>query len=281
MIDSRERNTDPQEKRKAAEKARREEQAAIVQGLQTVLQGDEQLLAFARGRIAGGWRGKLAVGPEAFFAPFVNMALTERRFLLQHIQPLSGKPSEILPHAFPLGEIVSLAFTEIETFGSEPAGRLVLRLNNEQHFRIRLHGQANVESAKTIAELFRSLAETPAEKADRPTQRKCHACGHVLDQAYKFCPYCSQAQPQETTETPSHAAPETSGPPVQNTSTPAEKETPTGEEAHQQKESESHGAAPLPEQSEAAPTEPGAVTPPVEPPADEENPDADRPQGGL
>src|SRR5579862_9674181 len=102
MIDSKERNADPKEKRaKEAEKARRAEQASIVQGLQTALEGEEQLLAFARGRIAGGWRGKLAVGPEAFFAPFVNLALTERRFLLQHIQPLSGKPSEILPHAFP------------------------------------------------------------------------------------------------------------------------------------------------------------------------------------
>src|SRR5215472_11003983 len=131
MIDSKERDADPKEKRaKEAEKARREEQASIVQGLQTVLEGEEQLLAFARGRIAGGWRGKLTVGPEAFFAPFVNIALTERRFLLQHIHPENGRPSEILPHFFPIAEIQELTFTDIETFGGEPACRLILRLND-------------------------------------------------------------------------------------------------------------------------------------------------------
>ena len=79
-------------------RARRAEQATIVSGLKTVLESDEQLLGFARGRIAGGWRGKLNVGPEAFFAPFVNVGLTERRFVLQHIHPENGRPSEIMPH---------------------------------------------------------------------------------------------------------------------------------------------------------------------------------------
>ncbi|HLV79118.1 MAG TPA: hypothetical protein VKT32_02515 [Chthonomonadaceae bacterium] len=339
MIDPKERNADPKEKRKAAEKARRAEQAAIVQGLQTVLEGDEQLLGFARGRIAGGWRGKLAVGPEAFFAPFVNIALTERRFLLQHIQPLSGKPSDILPHAFPLAEIASLAFSDIETFGMEPAGRLVLQLRNEQYFRIRLHGRANVRSAKTMADLFRSLAEAHSERPASPTQRTCPACGQVLDRPYKFCPYCGHAQPEEAkealaapagsggpaetspqapekpaaapgdraeetpdpadggeaalppepplapespaAEAPSPATAKTSAKPKKAAETPAERDTLTSEEAHQEQESETPGAAPLPDQSKATPTTPGEVTPPVERPADEGGSETERPQGGL
>ena len=53
--------------------ARRASQANILAGARPLLEQDEQLLAFARARVAGGWRSKLNVGPEAFFAPFVNV----------------------------------------------------------------------------------------------------------------------------------------------------------------------------------------------------------------
>ena len=82
---------------------RRAEQANILAGVRPILEPEEQLLAFARARIAGGWRGKLNVGPEAFFAPYANAALTERRFIVQHVHHSSGRPSEMLPHSYALG----------------------------------------------------------------------------------------------------------------------------------------------------------------------------------
>jgi hypothetical protein len=177
--------------------ARRAEQATIIAGLKTVLESDEQLLGFARGRIAGGFRGKLNIGPEAFFAPIVNIGLTERRLVLQHIHPENGRPSEILPHFFPLGEIASLAFSDIETYGGEPACRLVVHLTNELYCRLRLRGQTNFESAQSIAEVFTSLTG-PRRSATTPTQRICPQCTRMLDQPYKYCPYCGQQQPLET-----------------------------------------------------------------------------------
>lgn len=203
MLNTTGNRADREAERKAQEKARqRAEVASIVAGLQTILEGDEQLLAFARGRLAGGWRGKLSVGPEAFFAPYVNIGLTERRFILQHIHPENGRPSEILPHFFPLSDIAALTFTDIETFGNAPACRLILRQNNEQHFRLRLEGAVNFENAKQMAEVFQSLTSA-RRTAARPTQSVCAHCGHVLDQPSKFCPYCGQRR----TDTPAPPEP--------------------------------------------------------------------------
>lgn len=198
MINSTDRKADAKAEREAQEKAkRRAEQAAVITGLQQIIEGDEQLLGFVRGRIAGGWRGKLNVGPEAFFAPIVNVGLTERRIILQHVHPETGKPSEILPHSFPVTEMAGLLFTDIETFGAEQAGRLIIRLNNEQHFRIRLQGVANVESAKTMTEVFQSLTTARRKSATTPTQSVCPHCAHILDQVSKFCPYCGGTLPTD------------------------------------------------------------------------------------
>jgi hypothetical protein len=170
--------------------SRRALQAQIVAGLQTLLEADEQLLGFTRGLIAGGLRGKLTVGFEALFAPYVNIGLTERRVVLQHVQPDSGRPNEILPHSFPLSELHSVAFSDIETFGNEPSGRLNLRLFNEQHFRLRFSGAENVANAKSIAEVFLSLTSTRPKARTSPTQSLCPHCDQILDRVSKFCPYC-------------------------------------------------------------------------------------------
>lgn len=172
---------------------RRAEQAVIVSGLQGLLEADEQLLGFSRGLIAGGLRGKLTVGFEALFAPDVNIGLTERRVVLQHVQPESGKPNEILPHSFPLSELHSVAFSDIETFGADPAGRLNLRMFNEQHFRLRFRGVENVQNAQTMADVFASLTSTRPKARTSPTQSVCPHCDQVLDRVSRFCPYCGQA----------------------------------------------------------------------------------------
>ena len=171
---------------------RRAAHAQIVAGLQSILEADEQLLGFTRGLIAGGLRGKLTVGFEALFAPCVNIGLTERRVVLQHVQPESGKPNEILPHSFPLSELQSIAFSDIETFGAEPAGRLNLRLFNDQHFRLRFREAEFVENARLIAEVFSSLTASRPKARTSPTQSVCPHCDQILDRVSRFCPYCGQ-----------------------------------------------------------------------------------------
>ena len=173
---------------KKESKTERAEQAQIVTGLQSMLEGSEQLLGFTRGVIAGGLKGKLSVGVEALFAPAVNVGLTDRRVLLQHIHAETGRPSEILPHAFTVGEVASIQFTDIETFGKAPAARLLIRMLNDQNFRIRLSGATAVLSAQTITEVFSSIiAQNPAYRKSA-NQDQCSQCKHILDTLSKFCP---------------------------------------------------------------------------------------------
>ncbi len=176
--------------------SRRVEQAQIVGGLQGALEQGEQLLAFSRGRIAGGWRGKMNVGPEAFFAPVVNIGLTERRLILQHIHPENGKPSEIQPHYFALEDVAALSFADIETFGGEPAARLIVRQGTSLFIRLRLLGATNFDSGKALAEVFGTLVSALRTPSASPTQRVCPQCARLLDQLSRFCPYCGAAQPQ-------------------------------------------------------------------------------------
>ena len=187
--------------------ARRAEQANILAGARPLLEQDEQLLAFARARVAGGWRSKLNVGPEAFFAPFVNVALTERRFLVQHVHHTNGKPSEMLPHAYAFDKVARVQFTDIETYGGEPACRLILHLENGLYVRLRLRGLLNFESAKSMAKLFDSLTTAKRATPLAPTRSLCPQCDHVLDQPYKFCPYCGTQQPPRTSSSADANAP--------------------------------------------------------------------------
>lgn len=194
--------TETRAEKEAQERARRrEQQASIVLGLRTILDEDEQLLGFARGRISGGWRGKLAVGPEAFFAPYVNIGLTERRLFLQHIHPEDGKPSEIPPHTFVLADVDSITFSGIETFGKDEEGRMTIRQTDDQYFRVRLAGGKNTHDANALVEVFRSLTKSRRDPKPTPTQRVCSSCQKTLDRDYKFCPYCGSMQVGAQTET--------------------------------------------------------------------------------
>jgi uncharacterized OB-fold protein len=185
MTDTGERSAD----RKAQE---RRQQASVVEGLSTMLAGDEQLLGFARGELAGGWRGKLALGPEAFFAPDVNVGLTDRRLILQHIHTRDGRPSEILPHEFDLADIVSVQCVDVETFGGAPACRIAIRFTNDQTCRVRLRGQANVDASRALTEVFRTVSRD--RLASTAAETRCGRCGHVLSEPGRFCPYCGSAR---------------------------------------------------------------------------------------
>lgn len=194
MLNSADRIANEKAERDAGAKAaRRAEEASIVSGLRAILQPDEQLLGFARGCIAGGIKGRLNIGPEAFFAPFVNIGLTERRVVLQHLHGETGKPSEILPHFFAISDLQTIHFSDIETYGGTPASRLVLQLANGQSFRLRLTGENNFASSKALAEVFKSLTSV-RKSSSGPTQRVCISCRHIMDRPSKFCPYCGVTQ---------------------------------------------------------------------------------------
>lgn len=273
MLNSTDRRANEKAERDAAVKTRRRaEQASIVEGLNTVLESGEHLLAFARGRIAGGWRGKLNVGLEAFFAPFVNVGLSDRRFILQHIHPESGKPSEITPHFFPFGDIASLAAADLEAFAAEPSCRLILRLNNDLYFRVRLDGKENYEDGMALAEVFKSLTKAQAKSTTTPVQRVCPSCAQILDQPAKFCPYCGQKQPEEA------AAPSEPVENVQAPSPPAPVPPIVMPPAPMPPEPPVYGVPPMPPElyTPSAPTPP---EPPVapEPPASPEPPQAPEP----
>ena len=171
-------------------KIAREVQAQIVTSVQSLLEGDEQILAFTRGTIAGGLKGKLSVGIEAIFAPVVNVGLTDRRVILQHIHPNAGTPSQILPHIYSYGEVAAILFTDIETFGKAPAARLVIHLHNDQYFRVRVTGIGPVKGAKTLTEVFASIISKNPVFTQSAPMRRCLECEHPLDSLSKFCPYC-------------------------------------------------------------------------------------------
>lgn len=207
----------------ARQRARgRAEQAAIVIALRRILGPNEQLMAFGRGRISGGWKGKLAVGPESFFAPVVNIALTDRSFILQHIQGETAEPSSIIPHNIPLDEIVDLVYSDVETFSEQVACRLSLRLNNEQTVRVRLSGEHNIAGARALAEVYRALTTARRAATASPTTCVCSNCKRVLEHEHRFCPHCgaplSTAQPAATGPAPApvpDAEPESPAPGAQ------------------------------------------------------------------
>ncbi len=178
---------DPSEARR---RAYREQQAEIYQQLQTLLEPGENLLGFTRGRIAGGFQGKLFIGIESFFVPYVNVGLTDKRLILQHLTRELDKPSRNQPHSFPLPEVINIAFTEADAFHEiDELGRLSVQLLDEQSCRLRLDGAGACDDAKELVEVFNSLS-TRHHTPQSPTQQLCKECQKVIDQPVKFCPYC-------------------------------------------------------------------------------------------
>ncbi len=179
-----------EEKKKKDKLKSKADQAKIAEGLKKILEPNEQILAFTRGRIAGGWRGKLNVGPEAFFSPDVNLGLTERRIVLQHINTVKGTPSEHAVHSFPLDQLQSVDFSDLETFSADKACRIVLRLNRDQQFRIRVSGSTNFEDARNLADVFQTITKHHTSPQQRPGEQICQFCQNTLETSSKFCPFC-------------------------------------------------------------------------------------------
>ena len=192
---------------KTAEEAKREEayravQANIIGALSTALEPGETLLGFTRGRISGGFKGKLSVGIEALFAPDVNIGLTDRRLILQHITNTTGKPSQILPHTFPLEKLAQIGFSDIETYGGELAGRLSVRETDETVMRFRLVGKEFCADAITLSTVFRSLIQAQQQTEIHPTSPPCPSCGRPLNEPARFCPYCGTKISTDTADAP-------------------------------------------------------------------------------
>ncbi|MDE2126873.1 MAG: zinc ribbon domain-containing protein [Armatimonadetes bacterium] len=190
-----------EDQRAASQRAeRRAARAALISGLHSQLQPHEQLLAFLRGRVAGGWRGKLAIGPEAFFAPYVNIGLTDKRLILQHIHPDTLRPSEIEPHTFELAQISALTYSEIESFGGPPECSLTIRLADGDPVRLRTESADNCGNARAMCGVF--AAFTAAERAVSPSiDAHCIHCHKEVTSGARFCPYCGAKQPEPAPST--------------------------------------------------------------------------------
>lgn len=210
-------HVDPAEARK---RAYREKQAEIYQQLQTLLEPGESLLGFTRGKIAGGFQGKLFIGIESFFVPDVNVGLTEKRLILQHLTRELDKPSRNQPHSFPLEEVIHLRFADADAFHEiDELGRLSIQLLDEQSCRLRLEGAGACEDAKELVGVFDSLVASRRHAPQSPTQRVCAECQKVIDQPVKFCPYCGVKLAQEE---PVAEAPNTEEPNANSTETVTE-----------------------------------------------------------
>lgn len=185
----------------------RSEQASIVDGLTSLLEEGEQLLGFTRAWIGGGVRGKLLLGPEAFLSPILNVGLTDRGLLLQHVRSSDGKPANIPPHRYPMENILHIQFLFSETFGgSIPAGRLTIQLSQSTPLRLRIWGKHNVKDAQAMAEVFRAFLAS--HRIEEPSLwHTCASCGEKTDQLYRFCPYCGQSQAKPLEESQSSNAP--------------------------------------------------------------------------
>ena len=194
-------STDPAEAKRKAHKA---QQAVTYSNLQTLLEEGENLMGFTRGKIAGGVQGKLFMGLESFFVPDVNIGLTDKRVIFQHLGRESDKPSRVAPHSFPLSEIINIQYLEADAFHeSNELGRLVIQLVEEQSCRMRLYGQGNCDSSRELVEVFSSLTSGRHSSSASPVQNTCAECKSILDHPAKFCPYCGVVLPVPEAPAPS------------------------------------------------------------------------------
>ncbi len=167
--------------------------AVIFVGLQSALKPEEQLLGFTRGRIAGGIQDKLNLGPEALFSSWVNIGLTEKALILQHLRPDDGRPTSTQPHRFGLDEIQRIEIIRLESFSNEPLYRLTIFFRNSASFRLRIRGVLDGDGAKALQEVFSALIMSRSDsKPPSPVWQPCPVCGQALDQPYHFCPYCGK-----------------------------------------------------------------------------------------
>jgi hypothetical protein len=190
MLDTRERPTAADHS--ADKKAAKAEIASIVRGITSLLKPDEQLLACARASIAGGIMGKLSIGPEAMVHPLVNIALTDRRLILQHVNAESKSQVRTAPHSFLLTEMRAMEFSDLAIHGHKDSARLVVTLSEEQHIRLRISGPDNFKAVSALARVYEAL--TGASRHSGTANLKCEACQHSLDNMCRFCPFCGAEQ---------------------------------------------------------------------------------------
>ena len=190
----------------ADKKAAKAETAAIVKGITSLLNPDEQLLGYARASIAGGIKGKLTIGPEAMVAPLVNIGLTDKRLILQHVNSESKQLSRIAPHSFPLTEIRTIEFSDLAIHGHQDTARLIITLVDEQHIRLRSTGKPNFGALLALTSVYNAL--TGSSRHGGGASLKCSACEHVLDTTCRFCPFCGAEQSTSVTAEKSEAATE-------------------------------------------------------------------------
>jgi len=165
-------------------------EAETFEDLQKALEPEESLLGATRGKIAGSWRGRFSLHPQALFSPYINLGLTGDRLLIQHIRQDTGRAVSEKPLAVPLSDVASVSLSDADPFEAGRTVRVVVDLASGESLRLRAVGRL-AESARELVEVWESLSGM-ARTIQTDEAGTCPHCGRLLDRLYRFCPFCGK-----------------------------------------------------------------------------------------
>ena len=170
----------------------RDVEAAAYEDLSAILETDEAVMGVTRGRVVGSWRPRGGFNPRALFTPFVNLAITGSRLILQPIGQNDGRALTGAEASFPLSAIVAMTRSDADVLEPGRTIRLIVQMGTGESIRLKATGRM-AESASGIVEVWQSLYRD-AVGGDPPAGVSCPGCGRELDRPYRYCPYCGKEQ---------------------------------------------------------------------------------------
>jgi len=164
-------------------------EALLYEDLHASSEDDEPVLAATRGRIAGTLRAKAAFSPQRLLTPYVNLGLTGKRLIVQHVNPLTGL-SVGKPIYVNLATIRSITVTDSDPIEPDRSSRLVISFTDGgETVRVRASGRM-AKSAVALCEVWQAVTNKgPAKAAPAIT---CAECDRELSKESKFCPFCGK-----------------------------------------------------------------------------------------
>ncbi len=166
-------------------------EAATYEVLSQVLEGDETLLGFTRGRLTARWTPRSGINPRLLLSQYANFGLTSDRIILMPVQSGSGSSPANSATSFPVRDVCALNITDIDPLEPGRTVRLTALLTGGESLRLKAAGRL-AATAQDIVTVWRSLYAPSASDVNIPD--RCEHCGRELDRPYRFCPFCGSAQ---------------------------------------------------------------------------------------